>query len=127
MPVDDLIAGRTAMPADPDGHLPLMALKWGNGRQLRDATDVDRGLGESAFARIRCPVCAWQPSASSLWCCASVNTPEPPFDACGTFWNTFDTEGLCPGCAHQWVWTTCLRCGVASRHAEWYDVSDDAR
>lgn len=85
-----------------------------------DTEDKDRD-GEDRF-RIRCPLCFWQPSASSRWTCqCGGGTPEPPFDACGTVWNTFDTRGRCPGCAHQWIWTTCLHCQVSSRHEEWYD------
>ena len=30
------------------------------------------------------------------------------------------TRGRCPGCQHQWQWTTCLSCGVASLHEHWY-------
>jgi hypothetical protein len=73
----------------------------------------------SPFERIRCPLCKWQPNASSVWACAEGG-PEPPFGACGTLWNTFLTRGRCPGCAHQWQWTSCLRCGGWSRHEDWY-------
>jgi hypothetical protein len=71
-------------------------------------------------SRIRCPLCDWRPAASSRWTCSAEGTPEPPFNACGTVWNTFDTRGKCPGCSHQWIWTTCLHCHVPSRHVEWY-------
>ena len=71
--------------------------------------------------RIRCPICAWQPHSSSSWLCWSGPGPEPPFEACGTTWNTFETGGRCPGCSHQWQWTTCLRCGEWSRHVDWYE------
>ena len=75
---------------------------------------------DEGFSGIRCPLCAWQPSASSRWCCVSDGPPEPAFDSCGTVWNTFSTRGQCPGCSHQWQWTTCLRCGEWSRHDAWY-------
>ena len=32
-------------------------------------------------------------------------------------------EGLwikCPGCAHQWVWTSCPQCHEWSLHDDWY-------
>ena len=94
-------------------------------RQTEDDIRLDTEDKESdgeGTIRIRCPLCFWQPSASSRWTCdCSGGTPEPPFDACGTVWNTFDTRGKCPGCAHQWIWTTCLHCRVSSRHGEWYD------
>lgn len=84
---------------------------------IRDATNED-----DAFERIRCPLCAWTPSASSRWFCSGGGgTPEPPFEGCGTAWNTFTTRGLCPGCQHQWQWTSCLRCSGWSLHEDWYE------
>jgi hypothetical protein len=79
-------------------------------------SDEDEALGE-----IRCPLCGWRPSASSRWCCLCAGTPEPPFDSCGTVWNTFSTGGRCPGCDHQWQWTSCLRCAGWSPHVDWYE------
>jgi hypothetical protein len=72
------------------------------------------------FSRIRCPLCRWQPNASSLWYCADAGYPHN-FQGCGTAWNTFDTRGRCPGCAHQWTWTDCHRCFGCSPHEEWYE------
>ena len=39
---------------------------------------------------------------------------------CSTSWNTFWTQGLCPGCLHRWTHTQCLACGEISPHREWY-------
>src|SRR5262249_46782177 len=75
---------------------------------------------DEPFEGIRCPRCAWRPVASSRWCCYCTGTPEPPFDACGAVWNTFTTKGRCPGCGHQWQWTSCHRCGEFSHHEDWY-------
>lgn len=75
---------------------------------------------ESDFSRIRCPLCQWQPSKTSLWHCGDWGHPEYFFDGCGMVWNTFDTRGLCPGCGHQWRWTSCLRCEGWSLHEDWY-------
>src|SRR5688572_30424821 len=72
------------------------------------------------FSRIRCPLCKWKPSASSLWYCDDCGHPEYFFDGCGMEWNTFTTRGLCPGCGHQWRWTSCLRCEGWSLHEAWY-------
>jgi hypothetical protein len=80
---------------------------------------------DDAFSRIRCPLCTWQPSASSLWACESYGTPEPYFGGCGAIWNTFATRGRCPGCDHQWQWTSCHRCEGWSRHADWYVTERD--
>jgi hypothetical protein len=76
---------------------------------------------DKAFEGIRCPLCEWRPSPSSTWCCFVEDTPEPKFDWCGTSWNTFTTRGRCPGCQHQWKWTSCLRCAGFSLHEDWYE------
>ena len=75
---------------------------------------------ESDFSRIRCPLCKWQPTKASRWCCDDCDFPEFYYGGCGTFWNTFETGGACPGCGHLWRWTSCLRCDGWSLHADWY-------
>ena len=80
----------------------------------------ERRHDEPDFDKIRCPRCRWHPSGHSRWSCDCLFTPEPPFDSCGTVWNTFSTRGRCPDCQHQWQWTSCLRCGGWSRHEDWY-------
>src|SRR4029078_13253039 len=77
------------------------------------------------FSRIRCPLCQWQPNASSRWVCGSCGKPEYFFEGGGTVWNTFSTRGLCPGCCHQSRWTICLRCQAWSLHEEWYTKETD--
>src|SRR5262245_15987337 len=76
---------------------------------------------DDPFSCIRCPDCSWRPDRTSLWSCHWEDTPEPRFNACGTTWNTFLTRGRCPGCTHQWRWTSCLLCGEWSLHEEWYE------
>jgi hypothetical protein len=91
---------------------------------LRQDLKFDPSLeldGIEDFESIRCPLCRWQPTASSAWYCDGTNTPEKFTGGCGTRWNTFETRGRCPGCAHQWRWTICLRCGGWSLHEEWYE------
>ena len=78
-------------------------------------------MRHTSAPRIRCPKCQWQPDRSSTWVCWSGPGPEPPFESCGAAWHTFDTGGRCPGCSHQWQWTTCLRCQEWSRHLDWYE------
>jgi len=73
------------------------------------------------FSRIRCPLCRWQPRASSRWSCSDFGAHE----GCGTEWNTFDTRGRCPGCSYQWTWTDCLRCFRSSLHEAWYEDETD--
>jgi hypothetical protein len=78
---------------------------------------------QDQFSRIRCPLCGWHPTASSVWACESYGTPEPYFGGCGTVWNTFATRGKCPGCAHKWQWTSCPNCSEWSLHEDWYAES----
>ena len=90
----------------------------------RDDQKIIPSLGpddDEAFERIRCPLCDWRPMPSSRWSCWGEHTPEPPFNWCGTIFNTFLTRGRCPGCQHQWQWTSCLRCHGASLHQDWYE------
>jgi hypothetical protein len=77
------------------------------------------------FSRIRCPICGWQPRASSRWCCNDAGYPHFFYHGCGAVWNTFETRGRCPGCGHQWLWTDCLRCWRSSPHEEWYEKETD--
>jgi DNA-directed RNA polymerase subunit RPC12/RpoP len=101
----------------------LLLLKETRAPELVTVEIPDLGEDE-AFGNIRCPHCGWRPSADSSWCCYNdATTPEPAFEWCGTVWNTFTTGGRCPGCSHQWEWTSCLRCEQWSRHQDWYEES----
>ena len=68
--------------------------------------------------KIRCPQCQWQPAVNSRWDCSYL--PLEGYNGCGYCWNTFETEGKCPGCDHQLQWTTCLQCYKSSLHQDWY-------
>jgi len=83
------------------------------------------GEEEAKQCRIRCPLCRWQPKPDDLWYCGDCAYPEYFFEGCGMMWNTFTTKGLCPGCAHQWRYTSCLRCAGWSLHEEWYSEEND--
>jgi DNA-directed RNA polymerase subunit RPC12/RpoP len=85
-------------------------------RILSARDDTDR---ESM--KIRCPRCEWQPRPSDRWCCIDVEHPEYFHAGCGTMWNTFSTHGRCPGCSHQWRWTSCFVCDTWSPHEDWYE------
>ena len=74
--------------------------------------------------KIRCPQCRWQPEKGSRWICLPMGAPEHFAGGCGHSWNTFDTRGRCPGCKHQWRFTSCLRCFGTSPHDDWYEQSD---
>lgn len=80
---------------------------------------------DQEFSGIRCPLCKWHPARTSRWYCDPSMSPEPPFQGCGTNWNTFDTRGRCPGCGHQWHWTSCLQCSGWSLHTDWYEHERD--
>jgi hypothetical protein len=86
-------------------------------------TRFDVDLDENA-GRIRCPFCEWTPERGSRWYCGNCPEPEGFLDGCGTAWNTFDTRGLCPGCSHQWRWTSCHSCSRWSLHEDWYEQDD---
>ena len=75
--------------------------------------------------RVRCPKCLWQPASSDRWMCVSQGAPEYFELGCGTAWNTFETQGVCPGCQHQWQWTSCFACDQWSPHEEWYEHSGE--
>ena len=81
---------------------------------------IDKSEEKTDFARIRCPHCRWQPTRNSRWFCLDCDAPEFFYDGCMTCWNTFETRGKCPGCAHQWRWTSCLRCEGWALHEDWY-------
>jgi hypothetical protein len=63
------------------------------------------------FLKIRFPLCQWQPRKPDRWLC---------FPGCHHSWNTFDTAGICPGCAKHWNETACHRCHEWSAHEAWY-------
>lgn len=75
--------------------------------------------------RIRCPECNWEPRKSDEWYCDDCDWPEFFQGGCGMTWHTFDTRGVCPGCNHQWTWTSCLRCQGWSLHEDWYEIADE--
>ncbi len=87
---------------------------------LKKHRETDSGA-DDPFRRIRCPLCAWCPERSSRWYCSSNLQPENFMNGCGTSWNTFESRGRCPGCGHQWKWTTCHRCHRWSLHEDWYE------
>ncbi len=93
-------------------------------RQTPETDEILKNIAEQQdttdFSRIRCPLCQWQPQKSSRWCCADAPFPENFYGGCDTHWNTFETRGKCPGCQHQWRYTTCLSCHQNSLHEKWY-------
>jgi len=108
----------------------MVGIMWLLKRESTPDVDTtnDFSLDESdAGARIRCPLCEWQPGKSSRWRCLRTTSPEGFFGGCGTVWNTFSTRGRCPGCHYQWRWTKCLRCDGWSRHEDWYEEQHDRR
>lgn len=88
--------------------------KFSPGDQQIEEADADA-------AKIRCPHCEWRPTYSSKWTCWDCDHPEYFYGGCGSRWNTFETEGLCPMCGHLWKWTACLRCGEWALHRDWYE------
>jgi hypothetical protein len=62
---------------------------------------------------IECPKCQWRPDGGPYWQCT-----------CGTTWNTFATQGICPGCGKRWKDTQCIQwnCQAWSPHVDWYVI-----
>jgi hypothetical protein len=88
---------------------------------------IERELAQAPRRpRIRCPHCRWQPGRSAIWTCLPIGHPEHYHGGCGHSWNTFETRGLCPGCGHQWLHTSCLACGRWALHEDWYEAERDA-
>ena len=103
---------------------PFKDLPWLRRPDPAQPTSDNRPADEEdEFGGIRCPLCKWQPSKASRWFCDGTRSPEVPFKGCGTGWNTFETRGRCPGCSHQWIWTSCLRCSGWSLHEDWYETA----
>lgn len=99
----------------------LMRRPPGTGTDVEEESrveDVDR------WSRIRCPHCQWQPDRASRWQCSECREPEGLLHGCGTVWNTFQTRGRCPGCQHQWRWTSCPACSQWAPHDDWYEAED---
>jgi hypothetical protein len=99
---------------------------------FRKSVDPDQGADanesedlKNSTQRIRCPICKWPPNRFSRWTCWDCGHPEYYFEGCGTEWNTFDTGGVCPGCSHKWIWTTCLSCWGWSKHEDWYEETGE--
>lgn len=61
--------------------------------------------------KVYCPLCSWAPGPHDRWMCV----PQ-----CRTVWNTFETNGKCPGCGRRWTETCCLACARWSPHEDWY-------
>lgn len=78
-------------------------------------------IDDAELSGIRCPLCKWRPRRSDWWQCQDCDHPEYFYGGCGTEWNTFETGGICPRCLHQWIWTSCYRCLMWSKHEDWYE------
>lgn len=96
--------------------------RWRFRDEPEDFTDLSlEETDDVEIPGIRCPLCKWRPRRIDMWTCWDVDHPEYFYGGCGTSWNTFATEGICPTCLHQWMWTSCLRCFMWSRHEDWYE------
>jgi hypothetical protein len=94
--------------------MSLLLLKretGGPGTRVRPADERRAGRGGR---RIRCPRCGWEPRPGDRWGCL-----------CGHVWNTFETEGVCPGCGRAWEETQCHRCHAWSLHRDWYVTEEE--
>jgi hypothetical protein len=58
----------------------------------------------------RCPRCGTGVRSEDRWNCDA---------ACGAIWNTFRTDGICPGCGRHWSEAQCSWCGAWSTLEAW--------
>lgn len=96
------------------------ALRHGTPLDTTWLENVDDKTADDANG-IRCPRCQWRPRPEDRWMCVAAGAPEFFEAGCGTEWNTFTTRGRCPGCSHQWRWTSCPSCNQWSLHEDWYE------
>lgn len=114
-----------AIPFPVFGRLEIARVRWS---LFQKATQPTKDAAAEARTdetttgspHIRCPQCHWQPSPNQQWVCADCPQPESFVGGCGARWNTFTTHGICPGCGHQWQYTSCPRCRKWSLHNDWY-------
>ena len=79
---------------------------WGGLKQARVLAKVAKIPRRPGFA---CPSCKTAPPLGLLWRCAQ----------CGTAFDTFATNAVCPQCAANYNLTQCLDCGTRSAMADW--------
>jgi predicted amidophosphoribosyltransferase len=56
-----------------------------------------------------CPTCLWEPPAQTAWSC----------DHCSVKFNTFKTNGVCPGCGKPKNKLGCPVCKRATAYDDW--------
>jgi Zn-dependent protease len=59
---------------------------------------------------VACPGCGAAPIKGNFWTC----------DQCGTRFDTFDHQAICPGCGRYFSTTACPNCGQWNPLADWY-------
>jgi Zn-dependent protease len=82
-------------------------------RSLQHARRLRRIENTSARAGIHCPACHAAPLVGPFWICHH----------CRTQFDTFATEGICPGCQQQFSVTNCPQCGASRPMSEWFQPS----
>jgi Zn-dependent protease len=79
---------------------------WRGFQHARDLARVAKLPRHQGFA---CPSCQTAPPIGAFWRCG----------ACGTPFDTFETNATCPQCRTQFAVTRCVDCGVGSAMAAW--------
>ncbi len=79
---------------------------WSGFQHARALARVAKLPRHRGFA---CPSCHAAPPIGAYWSCG----------ACGTPFDTFETNAACPQCRAQFPVTSCVDCGVPSPNADW--------
>jgi Zn-dependent protease len=79
---------------------------WGGLQQARALSRIARLPRRAGFA---CPVCRSAPFQGAFWSCAQ----------CGTVFDLFETQAVCPHCRTQFGAAKCLDCGNIAPCNEW--------
>lgn len=84
----------------------VLSLCWQGFKQAGLLTDLSETPAHDEFA---CPSCGAAPPRGAFWKC----------DSCGTRFDTFEQQSVCPGCGKMHGLTACAHCGRSNSFAAW--------
>jgi Zn-dependent protease len=79
---------------------------WKGFQVAQELSRVAKSPRRSGFA---CPSCKTGPPSGALWVC----------NKCKTFFDTFETQAVCPNCAERFAQTACMDCRKLHPMSEW--------
>src|SRR5208282_6656977 len=84
----------------------ILMICWSGLMQARALAHIDKMPRRDGFA---CPVCKTPPPVGTIWRCGK----------CGSPFDTFTTQAVCPNCGTQFNATQCLDGGSLRPFSEW--------